>query len=569
MPSNTPNSIFATRHALWALITAHKVISAFIAVVILYGGYYTYQALTAAPTEMRYVTTTVAEGSVVSSISETGQVSASSDITVESQSSGEVLSLPVTAGEHVVAGQALVSVDPTTAEQSLTSAKEALQSAQIALETAEGNLAQTQASGYNDVSAAFLNLPSIVTGLDTILHGSTVVGHPAEINENAYTNLVKNYDPSVVSDAALAESEYQKAHASYTKTVADFTTTPRTADAATITALLNESSAAVSDLSDALRTSTNFLQAVDADLTNQNQSAPSTLANNISTLTGYTTTVNGYATSLSNDVNSLATSAQVSAGTDPLVIQSSKLALQEKQDALAQAETALAQTTVTAPFSGTIGALSVQKYQTIGSGTAVATLVSDNQNVGISVNEVDAAKLKVGQKATITFDALPNVSIAGTVSSVNAIGTVSSGVVSYAAVVTFDTPNANVKPGMSATVAIITGTETGLVVPQSAVKAMNGQSYVMTFSPPLAGSNSSAGAVSAVAPKRTIVTTGLSDTTNIIVETGLTAGAQVVTQTISGTSATTASAAAQSTSIFGGAARTGSFGGGAVRALTP
>ena len=34
-------------------------------------------------------------------------------------------------------------------------------------------------------------------------------------------------------------------------------------------------------------------------------------------------------------------------------------------------------------------------------------MVSDNQSVALSVNEVDAAKLKVGQKATLTFDALP------------------------------------------------------------------------------------------------------------------------------------------------------------------
>jgi RND family efflux transporter MFP subunit len=242
-----------------------------------------------------------------------------------------------------------------------------------------------------------------------------------------------------------------------------------------------------------------------------------------------------------------------------------------KQDALAQAELALAETVVRAPFSGVVGKINVQRYQTIGTGTSIATLVSDNQSVAITVNEVDAAKLKVGQKATITFDALPAVSIAGTVSSVNAVGTVSSGVVSYAATVNFDTPNTEVKPGMSATTNIISGTETGLVVPQSAVKASSGQSYVMVFSPPLAGSNTSSGAISAVAPARVTVTTGLSDTSNVVIEKGLPAGAQVVTQTIAATTATAASSAAQSTSVFS-ATRTGGsgsgLGGGALRGLT-
>jgi RND family efflux transporter MFP subunit len=535
---------------------AHKVISTVVAVVVIVGGYYTYTALTAA--------------TVVASMTETGQVSASSNISVLSQSSGEILSIPVTAGQHVVAGQALATIDPTTAEQNVTSAEEALQAAQISLATEEQNISQSRSTGYEDVSSAFLNLSSVMTGLITLLHGSTVPGHLTQTNEDAYTNMTEVYDASIPESESLTESAYQKAYASYTQAIADFKATPRTADDATIAALINESYGAVTDLSDALRAATNFLDSVNTALQNQNSSVPSTLTSNISTLMGYTTTTKGYATSLSNDISNLAVNSQQSAGADPLAIQSSKLSLQEKQDALAQAEQALADTVVRAPFSGTVGALSVQQYQTIGSGTAVATLVSDNQNVNISVNEVDAAKLKVGEKATLTFDALPNVSIAGTVASVNTIGTVSSGVVSYAAVVTFDTPNPSVKPGMSATASIITGTESGLVLPQSAVKATNGQSYVLTFNPPLANSTGSTGAIASIPPTRTIVTTGLSDNSNIIIEKGVSAGAQVVTKTVVASSATTASTAAQSTSILGGA-RTGGagLGGGAFRALTP
>ena len=570
MPAITSNPVLAAWHTLWAFFTAHKAISTIVALVILYGGYSAYGILTSPPTTTRYVTTTAATGTVVASITETGQVSASSNITIQSQSSGEVLSLPVTAGQHVVAGQALAYIDPTTAQQNITSAERALQSAQISLATAENNVAQTRASGYNDVSAAFLNLPSVVTGLDTVLHGYTVPGHLYQMNEVAYSAIAQPYDPSLQEAGLIAESAYQKAYTSYTKAIADFRATPRTADNATVDALIEESYQVVADLSDALRASTNFLDSVNTAFINHNVSVPSTLAGHISTLTGYTTTTNGYVTSLSNDVASLANDSQGLTGsgtaTDPLVIQSSKLSVQTEQDALAQAQLALANTVVRAPFNGVVGQLSVQQYQTIGSGVSVATLVSDNQNVAISVNEVDAAKLKVGQKATLTFDALPNVSIAGTVSSVNAIGTVSSGVVSYAATVTFDTPNPNVLPGMSATADIIIGTETGFVVPQSAVKTTSGQSYVLTFIPPLANSGSSTGAASTVAPTRTIVTTGLSDNTNIIIEKGLSVGTQVVTQTIAGTAATTVSSAAQSTSIFGGG-RTG--GGGAIRALTP
>src|SRR6185503_1622977 len=120
----------------------------------------------------------------------------------------------------------------------------------------------------------------------------------------------------------------------------------------------------------------------------------------------------------------------------------------------------------------------------------------------------DAAKLKVGQKATLTFDALQGVTIAGTVSQINTLGTVSSGVVTYDATITFDTPNPSVLPGMSASASIIIGQANGLVVPASAVKTSGGTSYVLVFNPPLAGSDVPGGAPSAVAPTEIPVTTG-------------------------------------------------------------
>jgi HlyD family secretion protein len=600
--TNIFNSAKNAAGFVWSYALRHKIIAGILVVVILYGGYYGYGLLTAPSTATRYVTTTAATSTVVSTMTETGQVSASSDISVESQSSGEVLSLPVTAGQHVAAGTAIAEIDPTTAEQSLVSAEQDLQSAQIALAkleepaatstltssenalaSAQANLVNAHQSGYNDISSAFLDLPTVITGLNTVLHGTTVPGRLSEQNENAYSDMVQQYDGTVVQYETAAESAYQTANTSYTQTLADFKSTPRNADDATIEALINEAYQTTANISDALKASTDFLNFVNTDLTNHNLSIPSTLPSQISTLTTYTTTTNSHVVSLSNDAANVtsderavaaatASLDELQAGADPLDVQSSQLSVQEKQNALAVARQNLADTVVRAPFSGTVAALSVQQYQTIGNGTAVATMVSDNQSVAISVNEVDAAKLKVGQKATLTFDALPDISIAGTVSSVNTIGTVSSGVVSYAAVVTFDTPNTDVKPGMSATADIITGDETGIVVPSSAVKTMNGRSQVSIFNPPLANSSGSTGATSPSAPTPVMVTTGLSDDTNTVIETGLVSGVQVVTETIAGTTAAqTTTSAARSTSVFG--AGGGGIGGGgaatgAVRALT-
>ncbi len=577
---------------------AHKAIATIIALVLLYGGWSLYGRLTAPSTATRYVTATAATGTVVATMSETGQVSASSNIDILAKSSGEVLSLPVVPGTHVDAGSALASIDPTTALQNVTSARQALQSAQIALAklqepaatstrtgaenasaAAAAALVQTHQTGYNDISTAFLTLPNVITSLDTVLHGTTVPGRTSEQNENAYSDMVESLDPSVVQYRTAAESAYQKAYAAYTKALADFKATPRNASDTAIESLLTESYAAAADLSDALKASTNFLNFVNTTLTSHTLALPTTLAPHIATLTANTTTTNTSVAALSSDVANVTSgeravaAAKASldatiAGADPLDVQSSQLSLQMKQDALEIAQQALADTIVRAPFSGTVAKVNVQKYATIGSGTSVATLVSDNQSVDISVNEVDAAKLKVGEKATITFDALANISIAGTVATVNTIGTASSGVVSYAAMITFDTPNQDVKPGMSATVSIITGTATGITIPSAAVKGATGQSYVQVFNPPLANSATSPGATSTTPPVRTPVILGLSGDTEVIVERGLVAGDQVVTQTTAGaTAATAASSAARNTSVFGGGSTRPSGGGAVLRGL--
>ncbi|MHB1769978.1 MAG: efflux RND transporter periplasmic adaptor subunit [Minisyncoccota bacterium] len=583
---------YAAWHKVRAYAVLHKIWSAIAMLVVLFGLYHFYGVFTAPSTATRYMTTTVATGTVVASMAETGQVSASSNVSIESQSAGEVLSVPVAAGQHVVAGTALAYINPTTAQESVTSAEQALQAARIALAklsepaatssmtsaqnavaNAQANLTAAHTSGYNDVSSAFLDLPGVLNGLDTVLHGYKVPGRTSQENESAYNDIVQPYDATVVQYSAAAESSFITAQNSYNAALATFKATPRSASDAQIESLVQQTYQAAADLSDALKASTNFLNFVDTTLTNHSFSIPPILISQIASLTAYTNTTNANVAALSADTTSVTSDglaltsaqaelAQLQAGADPLDIQADQLAIREKQDSLAQAELALADTVIRAPFSGTVAALNIQQYQTVANNETAATMVSDNQSVNISVNEVDAAKLKVGQKATITFDALPNVSVGGTVSSVNTIGTVSQGVVSYDATVTFDTPNPNVLPGMSATVDIVTGVTTGLVVPVTAVESANGASYVQVFNPPLPGSGNALGAPSPVAPTRVPVTVGPSDTTNSIILNGLTAGTQVVTETIAGAAARTG--AAPSPSLFGGG-RPGGV--GAIRAL--
>jgi hypothetical protein len=87
----------------------------------------------------------------------------------------------------------------------------------------------------------------------------------------------------------------------------------------------------------------------------------------------------------------------------------------------------------------------------------------------VAFSESDISKVKVGQPATVTLDALPGVELAAHISSISLVGTTSSSVVSYDAVLTLDQNDSRVKPGMSASASVITGQASGVTVPNAAV----------------------------------------------------------------------------------------------------
>jgi RND family efflux transporter MFP subunit len=168
--------------------------------------------------------------------------------------------------------------------------------------------------------------------------------------------------------------------------------------------------------------------------------------------------------------------------------------------------------------------------------SAAVSIITPKSIVTISVNEVDVAKIQAGQKATLTFDAIPDLTIAGQVSQIDVVGTVSQGVVSYNVQIAFDTQDSRIKPGMSINADIQTAVHQDvLYVPNSAVKTQGTANYVQILTNNVV--------------QRIPVTIGLSDDSNTEITSGLQEGQQVITQTISSKStASTTTATQRSTS---------------------
>ena len=96
----------------------------------------------------------------------------------------------------------------------------------------------------------------------------------------------------------------------------------------------------------------------------------------------------------------------------------------------------------------------------------------------VAFSESDISKVHVGQPATVTLDALAGVQLAAHVSSISLVGTTSSSVVSYDATLTLDQNDSRVKPGMSASAAVIMAQAQGVTVPNPAVTGSSSLSTV-------------------------------------------------------------------------------------------
>jgi RND family efflux transporter MFP subunit len=213
-------------------------------------------------------------------------------------------------------------------------------------------------------------------------------------------------------------------------------------------------------------------------------------------------------------------------------IASAKAQITSAQAQLQNAQTTYDSTILKAPFDGVVASVAYSTGDKVTAGTTIATIITKQQVAKISLNEVDAAKVKVGQKATMTFSAVTDLTVTGTVEDVDNIGTVSQNVVNFTVKIVLDIQDPRIKPGMSVAVSIITASSQDvLMVPSAAVHTGNGASYVEILKD---------GKIQQVN-----ITAGLSnDTSTEISGTGIAAGDEVVTQTITGSSKTGATPAA-------------------------
>lgn len=528
-------------------------------IIIIGLGYWGYRHYTNTSGETRYVLATIQKGTLISSITGTGQVAASSQVDIKSKVSGEATYIGVVNGQEVRAGTLIAQIDARDAEIALENAKLSLQKllksadassilqSENSLEDAKqsnakakDDLVKSYDDGFNTVSNAFLDLPDVMTGLNDLLNSyQSGSGYLNDANVRAYGDTAMNYRTDASAAYSLAKNKYDA-------NLINYKNLTRTSKATNIESLITETYSTVKSAADAIKNSKNAVDFIRSQQTSQSRSDSTTVQNNLNSWTSKVNThllnLLSIKNSLESSKNTIASSARDIAqktealkklkdGADPLDIRAQELVLRQK-------EYAYEDYFIRVQFDGIIAKMNVKRTDSVNIGASVATLITQNKIANISLNEIDAAKIKVGQKVTLTFDAIPGLTITGKVTQVDLVGTVSQGVVTYNIEIDFDTEDNRVKPGMSVSAAIITDVkQDALLAPNSAVKSQGNNNYVEIFDQKFTQAEMSQGVASPTAPGRQSVEVGMSNDTSTEIISGLKEGDVIVTRTIQPSSA--------------------------------
>jgi multidrug efflux pump subunit AcrA (membrane-fusion protein) len=457
---------------------------------------------TAAP-----VLASVQRGTVSTTVSATGNVQPALTEPVNFPTSGTLTEIDAKVGDQVQAGQVLARIDPTAAQAAVSAAQLNMNAAQDNLALAQGGGetppqkaqdANTLAQAQNQVTTANNNLATAQGNLAADQQACQA-GRASACNAvNADNTAVTNAQNSVnQANTNLTSTQLSVAAKQYVN--------PATVAQAQATVIQDQS-----NLTQAQKTlnETSLTAPVDGTITAANG------------VVGQT--VSGAGASAASSSGSASSGSSGSA-----------------------ANGAGGAGAAGASGSAASGSSSAGSGGSSSSALFTVTDVTHLQEVA-GFAEVDAAKLQIGQPATITVSALPGQQLAAHLVSLDVLQTVVSNVVTYNATFALDNTVSGLKPGMTANVSVIVAeADNVLHVPSSAVTTRGGGSTVTV--------------VNGKSQQVVSVVTGMRGDNGTVIQSGLTQGQQVLVP-----SARVSSSAGTATGTVRGLGGGGLGGGGVV-----
>jgi len=481
-----------------------------VAVLVLIFGVYWFFVRSGAPV---YQFITVTQGSITETVSVTGNTTPTRSVSLGFQNTGTIARVNYSLGDRVGAGAVIAEL--TTGNLSA-----ALAQAEANLAVAQANLAALTAGTRPEQLAIDRN--AVAQGQTALVNAiaSAYAVSDSAVHTNADQFFTNSRNASValtfvVSDAALSNAVVQE-RVALEPVLAAWST-----QISSLTSGSSDPMAAAAQAVQNLTQVSAFLNDAAAALTKTGSLSAATLSTYESSIATARTSVTGALMALTSTKTALV-SAQgaltlAQAGSTPESIAAQKAQVAQAQAGVANAEANLSGAEIVAPISGVITELDAKVGQLASPGTPLVSIIGNGGfEVDAGVSETDVGKLTSGNKVTMTLDAFPNETFAGSVFYIAPAQTNTQGVISYQIKISFDKADPRLKSGLTANIDIQTKQHDNvLILPQYAILQNDSGTFVQTL----------VGKVATTSP----VTLGIQDQKgNVEILSGVTLGEQVI-----------------------------------------
>ncbi len=341
-------------------------------------------------------------------VSVTGKVTPAVWTTVGAQTGGMVVEVLVEEGAQVIAGDVLVQLDDADAQL-------ALRQAEAALAAAEAQVARVKVGAHPE---------EIAVAEAQALAAQTLISETLAQRDQLFAGAGEAQIAAAEAAVAAAQAEQLAARLQHDETMKCYDVTMPDGSTQQVCPALGtleeQARQALHAANEALAAAEAQLRAAKSGTWAQRRAADASVA----------------AVTAQYDI-ALAQLELLKAGVLPQDTAIAEAAVAQAKVAVEAAQGALARTAITAPFAGTVTRIDVRRGEFIAPGQPLITLgdLSTLRIETTDLDEIDVARITVGQAATLTFDALSDLTLTGHITHIASMAAPGAGGVNYTVVI--------------------------------------------------------------------------------------------------------------------------------------
>jgi len=483
------------------------------------------------------------DGVVQSTVTGSGNVEASTDDTVNFQTSGTLQDVYVNVGQHVTKGQLLAKLSPSAAQLTLNQAEDELTAAKDNLTSIEDGDSTSGSSGNGGSSDDGSQDTSYDGGASTefVSEVRSVSGLRGATTTPTSTTTTPTETTTYPTGTSPAGSSPTR---TVTVTVTTTTPSPSTGTGSSHHDGTDSSTTSTTDTTGSSGTTNSSDHGTETNTTTTTTPSPAAIASAKASVDSAEATVKNDRTALDETKLYAPVSGTIATLSDdsPGQAISADGSSSSDDDSSSSSSSSSGSGGLAAETAGGLGSSSSSSSSSSGFATIIN---AGTLTMTVALSESDIGSVKVGQAATISLDALSGVELGAHVTSISPVGTTSEDVVSYDVTLTADQGNSEIRPGMSASATIVTGQQQGVTVPNEAITG-----------------EGSTGTVNVMKNGKTVsqqIVIGLRGTSRSVVLSGVSAGEDVVEEITLPALGTTSTTSTSSSGTLGG---TSGLGGG-------